>query len=769
MIADEVEVVFRADTASYIRNVTAAENTFSAKVDAMQADAERLGSSFSRIGQRAQRGFAGISREAPRAATAIRGANVQVGNLAAQFQDIGVQLAGGASPFTIISQQVPQIVAATGSVRGAIGGLGAALTQLISPVGLVSTAFILAASVAASYFSDLLSDGEDAEKTLKEQEALIRRVADRWGDAVPALREYADELERANEAGEGREAAGQLIVRDFTAANKALDEFITSLGSIEMPADFFASKNAKETGDFVIALAGLKKAYSDLREEQARGGDTADEFAEINRLVGEIQQNKLIPTTGDLRDVVTRLADAWKSAASAAQGYITTTEGLGAGSGTPPGPPRLTLPNEAPTPNRLSPDDFYSSGDQRFTDATSFLKSRAVSDRIAERIDGLDNKLSDALAQLFAQFPNVKIVSAVRTFDEQKAIYDSGVRPAAKPGTSRHERGDAVDLRIPPEDIAAFAEAARQVGLENLARIGDPGHYQVAGQRDIGAGGGAEKKSPAQLFEGDIAQVQKRIDLLNAEIEATAGLSKGVEDYGYAVEKAKIKAELLNEAKAKELEITPELMARIDQLAGNYAKLSAAKQQNIEADRAFKKSQEELARSQEEFNNLAKDVLGGFITDLVNGKSAAEALAGALEKVASKLLDIALDQLFSSAGGGGGLGGFISSFFGGFKASGGPVSSGKGYIVGEKGPEFFMPASSGSIIPNMPSTPDFTKRSSQPSSGFIRVDGQFEVVNGNLIPLVSGVSGIVAGQQVKQSNKTMTGRLAQNQARGTTS
>ena len=35
-----------------------------------------------------------------------------------------------------------------------------------------------------------------------------------------------------------------------------------------------------------------------------------------------------------------------------------------------------------------------------------------------------------------------------------------------------------------------------------------------------------------------------------------------------------------------------------------------------------------------------------------------------------------------------------------FRASGGPVSSGSPYVVGEKGPELFVPNSSGSIIPN---------------------------------------------------------------------
>jgi hypothetical protein len=42
----------------------------------------------------------------------------------------------------------------------------------------------------------------------------------------------------------------------------------------------------------------------------------------------------------------------------------------------------------------------------------------------------------------------------------------------------------------------------------------------------------------------------------------------------------------------------------------------------------------------------------------------------------------------------------IGSLFGGFKAGGGPSSSSKGYIVGENGPEFFKPNTSGTIVPN---------------------------------------------------------------------
>jgi phage-related minor tail protein len=47
-----------------------------------------------------------------------------------------------------------------------------------------------------------------------------------------------------------------------------------------------------------------------------------------------------------------------------------------------------------------------------------------------------------------------------------------------------------------------------------------------------------------------------------------------------------------------------------------------------------------------------------------------------------------------------GISGLIDKVFGGFKASGGPVSAGTSYVVGERGPELFTPNRSGSIIPN---------------------------------------------------------------------
>jgi hypothetical protein len=46
------------------------------------------------------------------------------------------------------------------------------------------------------------------------------------------------------------------------------------------------------------------------------------------------------------------------------------------------------------------------------------------------------------------------------------------------------------------------------------------------------------------------------------------------------------------------------------------------------------------------------------------------------------------------------IGGAFDATFGGGRATGGPVSSGTSYVVGQRGPELFVPNTSGTIIPN---------------------------------------------------------------------
>lgn len=81
----------------------------------------------------------------------------------------------------------------------------------------------------------------------------------------------------------------------------------------------------------------------------------------------------------------------------------------------------------------------------------------------------------------------------------------------------------------------------------------------------------------------------------------------------------------------------------------------------------------------------------------------------ALDQIAAQALQSGLGSLFgvggsSSSGGLGGLlGGALGAIFGlPGRATGGPVSPGRGYLVGERGPELFVPTSAGRVETGVP-------------------------------------------------------------------
>jgi len=103
----------------------------------------------------------------------------------------------------------------------------------------------------------------------------------------------------------------------------------------------------------------------------------------------------------------------------------------------------------------------------------------------------------------------------------------------------------------------------------------------------------------------------------------------------------------------------------------------------------------------------------GDRSDLVGSISVSRDAIGTDDPLITGLLDILLqevlfkplaDSLANARGGGGDFFGSllsgIGSFFGGARATGGPVSAGKAYLVGERGPELMVPGASGTVIPN---------------------------------------------------------------------
>ena len=195
-------------------------------------------------------------------------------------------------------------------------------------------------------------------------------------------------------------------------------------------------------------------------------------------------------------------------------------------------------------------------------------------------------------------------------------------------------------------------------------------------------------------FENPFPKIKKSVDQLIPKIIEYSGVEEGVTNT--------VKEQL--DAKNNIVPVTQNITTGVEQLT--------------EAERNAKKEAQELKDTFMEIGKSVEDGVVQGLTDAVMGtKSLAEAATGVLNNLKRKLVEVAMQRAVSGLGNavggflgnvfggggrkrGGGIGGFIGGLFG-RRASGGPVSAGGAFLVGERGPEILqMGSKGGNIIPN---------------------------------------------------------------------
>lgn len=220
-------------------------------------------------------------------------------------------------------------------------------------------------------------------------------------------------------------------------------------------------------------------------------------------------------------------------------------------------------------------------------------------------------------------------------------------------------KASAADLRtMTAEEQAAYE--ARGKAIEEWAAAEEDAHrrasasiqQQIANEAKRAAREAGRQNAYQRLSE----RIVEATAVMVAETEVQRQLNPLVDDYGYAVEKARLEQELLNAAKEAGVAVTPKLRQEMSDLAGQYAIAS------VEA-RQLAEEQEKIKQSAEDMANFQKDLFRGIVDGFIEGKSAADIFSNALKKIADQLLTMAFNDLFSSGGGGGPLG-FIGKLFG---------------------------------------------------------------------------------------------------------
>lgn len=240
-------------------------------------------------------------------------------------------------------------------------------------------------------------------------------------------------------------------------------------------------------------------------------------------------------------------------------------------------------------------------------------------------------------------------------------------------------------------DRGSDRPAAPSTGWQTSTTV-NPEGFPTQSRGGSGRSGGG--RSRLDSFAREARQTREQIALLETERRLVGATT---EEYDRQMQIQ----QFLNMAKREGLTLTPQQLALVSDLATQYARVK-------EQVRQAHLNQEAWMDLQRAFGNQAISGIEG----LVDGtKKWNDVLADTLKTFARLALQAAilgegpLGQLFgTSAPGGKGVGGLVGTLagalFGGFFADGGHTPGRKPIIVGERGPELFMPGRAGSVISN---------------------------------------------------------------------
>ena len=238
------------------------------------------------------------------------------------------------------------------------------------------------------------------------------------------------------------------------------------------------------------------------------------------------------------------------------------------------------------------------------------------------------------------------------------------------------------------------------------------------------------KEFQSIIAEGSGEEVQKA---LKKQQDALKEIDKRIAKTSGRAEKALERRRKEIELDIQALEKRQEILAEEEKITEEQKKQNEEKKKSAEL---IKKQQEEAEKLKEKFMEIGKSVEEGVVQNLTDAamgtKTLGEAAISVLNDLKRKLIEVAMQQAVSGLGNfiGTALGGLFGGGGGGFKKpppmkagfmgtgipsvlpkgsfgistikreKGGPVNAGGSFLVGEKGPEMFVPSRSGTIIPN---------------------------------------------------------------------
>lgn len=591
---------------------------------------------------------------------------------------------------------------------------------------LVGAAF---AGAGLALAAGIVKNTMEAEKVQAQLAAALKSTGGAAGFTQVQLNNMAGELQRVTTYGDEAINSAQALLLTFTKisgdvfpqAIEAAADMATALGTDLTSATQQLGKALNDPLKGISALGRAGVQFSEAQRAMIEQMVEAGRIAEAQTLILAELETQFGGSAVAARDTLGGALEAAKNAFGDLLEGDSGSEGV---KGTKAAIEQLTQTMQSEDTKR-----GFQAVAEGLANVTRFAAETiammgGVGNAIVQMTTGLNEKSREGLIQ-----------EQMRLEDDLKAL-EEGFAPGLRArldgrgitlGLNREENIAKVKREL-AEVIALTDEMTQAMHRAGLAAT-TPGAPAAGAGRSFeggstvihagaGFGSGTASGQAAAAAEREAARIAK--EGAEAAAEAIKRVEQAQADYLRTTED--LRAELGGPMAQVQLDYTrreDELIALAklagltnEELAGSLDLLEAARLRDVDA--IMRQAEAEAKRAQEiadgpliDQMDRIRDTTAGFFVDLVkNGEDAIDRLqdyllTSALESIGKQIAEGLFGDFGTTGKGSAGSGwaSFFGSLFGGARASGGPVYPGKAFLVGEQGPELFIPPASGTVIP----------------------------------------------------------------------
>lgn len=558
---------------------------------------------------------------------------------------------------------------------GAVGGMASAFTALIGIIGKVTAAFGIVSAAFTAFIlinARMIDSIGKLESVIGVSTDLIQKFAFAGEQTGVTFEQSSVALRRfSRRLGEAQRGTGELLpaLRRLGISTRNTDG---SLKSVEQVLFEFADglKNTRgESNKLSLAFKAFDSEGAELVATLEKGSGALQEMFDQADKFGFVLDRDTIKQVENFNDSFNILVNIVRGAVRTFVGAL------------------------APALNQINKDlaDFIAevtNGTMSFKELGTYLKDTFF-DLLISMVGTIQT-----LAEGFARVANI----AIKFINNMGLLKDKDVKRIQ----------DLVDAINTPVDSGSFAqgkalgsvqqlaEALQELGMlpAELEDLADMGFLENIG---LSLGIGEEQFNKARDALLQIAQTF--LELNNMEIPLLNEDQSAI--FEEIIAKLQFYKSLTTEIKEEEEEKTEEVekqltfYEKMEQLIENINnRLKEFQESSIDFENLMANAAERIGTPIERLSKTLEDglvkgveVFEDTLTDaILTGKADFTALGDHIKKVLAK----ALVQRFIT--------GPILAAFG--LAKGGPAKAGQPYIVGEEGPELFVPNQSGTVIPN---------------------------------------------------------------------